>query len=212
MKHWWQRTQNHPEALHRILTHRRKCHPRQIWGLQRVLLGCEAMYFAICLFYREDGDRRFLRNIVNTYQTVRFHVSEDCNIQVSLPFLIREKIVKMSTKFIAVTKFRATIFFFQWLYSPFLGPGLIFQFLDLFTQTVGLLGRGISPSQGLYLYTGQHKHRKTHKHINIHASSRIQTYDHGIRASEDSSCLRPLGYRDRWLLYLWKQQRTLQSK
>jgi hypothetical protein len=27
--------------------------------------------------------------------------------------------------------------------------------------------------------------------------SRIRTYDHGIRASEDSSCLRPLGYRDR---------------
>jgi hypothetical protein len=89
-------------------------------------------------------------------------------------------------------------FFFQWLYSPFLGPGLIFQFLDLFTQTVGLLGRVISQSQGLYLYTGQHKHRKTHKHINIHASSRIRTYDHGgIRASEDSSCLRPLCYRDR---------------
>jgi hypothetical protein len=38
--------------------------------------------------------------------------------------------------------------------------------------------------------------RKTHKHINIHASSRIRTYDHGIRASEDSSCLRSLGYRD----------------
>jgi FAD synthase len=46
----------------------------------------------------------------------------------------------------------------------------MFQFLNLFTQTVGLLGRVISPSQGLYLYTGQHKHRKTHKHINILAS------------------------------------------
>jgi hypothetical protein len=54
----------------------------------------------------------------------------------------------------------------------------------------------ISPSQGLY-HTGQHKHRKTHKHMNIHASSGIRTYDHGIRASEDSSCLRPLFYRDR---------------
>jgi hypothetical protein len=40
-------------------------------------------------------------------------------------------------------------FFFQWLYSPLLGPGLIFQFLNLFTQTVGLLGRVINPSQGL---------------------------------------------------------------
>jgi hypothetical protein len=28
-----------------------------------------------------------------------------------------------------------------------------------YTQTVGHLGRGISPSQGRYLHTGQHKHR-----------------------------------------------------
>jgi hypothetical protein len=32
------------------------------------------------------------------------------------------------------------------------------QFLNL-RQSVGLLGRGISPSQGRYLHTGQHKHR-----------------------------------------------------
>jgi hypothetical protein len=34
-----------------------------------------------------------------------------------------------------------------------------FKFLDHFTQSVGLLGRGISPSQGLYQNTGQNKHR-----------------------------------------------------
>jgi hypothetical protein len=34
-----------------------------------------------------------------------------------------------------------------------------------FTQWVGLLGWGISPSQGSYLYTKQHKHRvNTHRH------------------------------------------------
>jgi hypothetical protein len=34
-----------------------------------------------------------------------------------------------------------------------------------FTQSVGLLGRGISPSQGRYLHTGQHKHRlNAHRH------------------------------------------------
>jgi hypothetical protein len=39
-----------------------------------------------------------------------------------------------------------------------------FQFLDL-RQSVGLLGRGISPSQGCYLHTGQHRHRiNAHKH------------------------------------------------
>jgi hypothetical protein len=50
----------------------------------------------------------------------------------------------------------------HWLYSP-LGPWpLIFQFHD-HLQTVGLLGRVISSSQGLYLNTGQHKHNK-HTH------------------------------------------------
>jgi hypothetical protein len=33
-----------------------------------------------------------------------------------------------------------------------------FSFL-IYIQSVGLLGRGISPSQGRYLHTGQHKHR-----------------------------------------------------
>jgi hypothetical protein len=45
-----------------------------------------------------------------------------------------------------------------------------------------------------------HKHRKTHtdtQTLNIHALSGIRTHDPGFRASEDSACLRPLGYRDR---------------
>jgi hypothetical protein len=48
---------------------------------------------------------------------------------------------------------------------PFVGLWPLFQFLNLFTQSVGLLGRGISPSQGRYLHTGQHKHRiNAHRH------------------------------------------------
>jgi hypothetical protein len=43
-------------------------------------------------------------------------------------------------------------------YGPLLGRGCFFSFL-IVTQSVGLLGRGISPSQGSYLHTGQHKHR-----------------------------------------------------
>jgi hypothetical protein len=43
----------------------------------------------------------------------------------------------------------------------FVGPCLFFSFF--ITQTVGLLGRGISSSQSRYLHIGQHKHRnKTH--------------------------------------------------
>jgi hypothetical protein len=47
------------------------------------------------------------------------------------------------------------------------------------------------------------KHRTTqtqNKHIhtpNIHAWNEIRTHDPSFRASEDSSCLRPLGYCDR---------------
>jgi hypothetical protein len=47
------------------------------------------------------------------------------------------------------------------------------------------------------------KHRTAqtqNKHIytpNIHALSGIRTHDHSAQASEDSSCFRSLGYRDR---------------
>jgi hypothetical protein len=42
--------------------------------------------------------------------------------------------------------------------------GRFFSFL-IYTQSVGLLGRGISPSQGRYMYTGQHKHGiNAHRH------------------------------------------------
>jgi hypothetical protein len=43
------------------------------------------------------------------------------------------------------------------------------------------------------------KHRKTHRTqtLNTHARSGIRTHGPGVRASEDSSCLKPLGYRDR---------------
>jgi hypothetical protein len=40
--------------------------------------------------------------------------------------------------------------------------------------------------------------QKKHIHTpNIHALCLIRTHDHGFRVSENSSCLRPLGYRDR---------------
>jgi hypothetical protein len=43
--------------------------------------------------------------------------------------------------------------------QPFVEPSSLFSFLISYTQSVGLLERGISPSQGLYLYTEQYKHR-----------------------------------------------------
>jgi hypothetical protein len=80
--------------------------------------------------------------------------------------------------------------------EPFLGPGLFFSYVNFFTHMVGLLGRVISPSQGRYLHTGQHKHR-INGHTDIHALSGIRTHDPSVWASEDGSCLRPGGHCDR---------------
>jgi hypothetical protein len=79
-------------------------------------------------------------------------------------------------------------------FTAFVGLGSFFSFL-IHTQSVGLFGRGISPSQGRYLYTEQHKHR-TDAHTDIHTSSVIKTHDPSVRASEDSSCLGPRGHCD----------------
>jgi hypothetical protein len=63
------------------------------------------------------------------------------------------------------------------------------QFLNM-GQSVGLLGRGISPTQGRYLHT----HRiKVGKHQCLEWDSNPRSF----RASEDTSCLRPRGHCDR---------------
>jgi hypothetical protein len=48
---------------------------------------------------------------------------------------------------------------FLMAFPAHLGPWHLIQFRDHFSQTVELLGRVISPSQGRYLNTEQHKHR-----------------------------------------------------
>jgi hypothetical protein len=59
-----------------------------------------------------------------------------------------------------------------------------------FTQSVDFFGRGISPSQGCYLHTGN-------ANTGIHASSGIRTHDLSVWASEYSSCHRLRGHCDR---------------
>jgi hypothetical protein len=98
------------------------------------------------------------------------------------------------------------IFFFLWRYSPNLGLGLPpwnspfhFGLLDL-RYSVELLGRVISSSQGLYLYTNTEK--RTHTNTKHPCLSGIRTHDPSFRASEDSAYLRPFGYRDRLVIPL----------
>jgi hypothetical protein len=91
-------------------------------------------------------------------------------------------------------------YFFHWLYSPFGFWALIFQFHDHFTD-------GRTTWKGVQLVARSlPKHRTTQTqnkliHLpNIHALCEIRSHDPGFRASEDNTCLRPLGYRDRPLL------------
>jgi hypothetical protein len=70
-----------------------------------------------------------------------------------------------------------------------------FSVYSSFTQSVGLLGREISPSEGRYLHIEQHKHRKTY--TDIHVSWDIRTHDPSVWASEASSCVRPRGHCNR---------------
>jgi hypothetical protein len=87
--------------------------------------------------------------------------------------------------------------FFRSLYSPFGVWPPIFQFHDHFTD-----GRTPWTSDQL-VAKPLPKHRITqteNKHIhiqNIHALYEIRIHDPGFRASEDSTCLRLCGYRNR---------------
>jgi hypothetical protein len=71
-----------------------------------------------------------------------------------------------------------------------------FQFPDLFT-----IGRTPLTSDHLVARPlPKHRTSQTPQHMyttNIHALSGIRTQVPSVRASEDSSCLRPVGYRDR---------------
>jgi hypothetical protein len=79
-------------------------------------------------------------------------------------------------------------FFFTGSTAP-VGPGLFFSFM-IILQTVGLLGRVISSSQGLYLNTGQHKHRmNTYTH---QTSKSCVGFEPTILASKRAKTVHPL--------------------
>jgi hypothetical protein len=76
--------------------------------------------------------------------------------------------------------FHVTIRFFPIALLAHLVPRPLIQFRNHFSQTVGLIGRVISPSQGRYLNTGQYEHR-----INIHTKVHVRSgFEPTIPASE----------------------------
>jgi hypothetical protein len=91
---------------------------------------------------------------------------------------------------------------FFWLALQSLWALASFQFPDLFTigKTPWTSDQLVARPLPKYRTT-QTQNKRIHT-PNIHALSGIRIHDHSVRASEDSSCLRPLGYHDRHrLLY-----------
>jgi hypothetical protein len=116
----------------------------------------------------------------------------------------RERFVIFEVDPFSSTKSRNCIFFL-WRYSPNWGLGLPqwnspfhFSFLYL-RQSVGLFGRVISSSQGLYLYTNTEKYTHTHTHTNTkHICPGWDSNPRFRLPSERRQFMpRPLGYRDR---------------
>jgi hypothetical protein len=97
--------------------------------------------------------------------------------------------IKRWTKYISLSIYLSVCL---WLYIP-LDLGRFFSFL-MYTQSVGLLGMGISLSQSHCLHTEQHRQNKC---TDIHVSSGIRNHDPSVLAGEDGSFLRPRGHCNR---------------
>jgi hypothetical protein len=107
-------------------------------------------------------------------------------------FRTHEKFIDYSTMVHRTCEITHISFFFSMDLPAhsFPRPLPLIQYRNHFSQTVELLELVISPSQGRYLHTGQHKHWINRIHTpNIHALSEIRTHDPSVRASEESSCL-----------------------
>jgi hypothetical protein len=90
-------------------------------------------------------------------------------------------------------------FIHQWIYSPLLGPGLLFSFVIFFTQDGRTPWTGDQPvARPLPTQrTTQTEQTRARTHTHIHPLSGIWTHVPSVRASEDSSCLTPRGHCDR---------------
>jgi hypothetical protein len=102
------------------------------------------------------------------------HFTDRWHTQTSVLILLKVSTSRfLATGFNTGTMTASQNYTFQMSFSPhvphfgacsdFGAWGWFLSFL-IILQTVGLLERVLSSSQGLYLYTGQHKHRKTHTH------------------------------------------------
>jgi hypothetical protein len=85
------------------------------------------------------------------------------------------------------------------------GLGRFLSF-SILLQSLGLLGWGISPSQGLYLHIEQHKHIINVHNRDMNALSGIRTHGTSVRASEGSSRIRTRGHCNWQIVILYSKK------
>jgi hypothetical protein len=85
--------------------------------------------------------------------------------------------------------------------QPFVDPWPLLQFRNLFYADGRTPWTSDQPVASRYLHTGQHEYR-INAHTDSHAFSGNRIDDSSVRASEDSSCLRPRGHCD-WCIYIY---------
>jgi hypothetical protein len=95
--------------------------------------------------------------------------------------------------------------FFQWLFQPIQGPGLLFSSVILFTDGRTPWASDQLVARPLPKHGTTQTQNNTHTQ-NIHVLNEIRTHDLSVRANEDSLCFRPRGYYDRQLWYITKQK------
>jgi hypothetical protein len=133
--------------------------------------------------------------------------SGQCSLTVSSEYYYLNTTIHKSLSFIKLIAYKFWNFF-QWLFQPIQGPGLLFSSVSFSTD-------GRTPWTSVQLVARPlPKHRTTqtqNKLINtqnIHALSEIRTHSPSVRASEYSSFLRPYGYCDRHKICRRRSRKT----
>jgi hypothetical protein len=123
---------------------RNLCKIRSIWHSSR------SQYDT--LMYEAGGSRH--HNFNNNMSTAAVFLGIEKVFDTTWRSGLVHKFPAIEFRQVSLNQLFLSSFIHQWIYSPLLGPGLFFSFVILFAQTVGLLGRVISSSQGRYLHTG----------------------------------------------------------
>jgi hypothetical protein len=126
--------------------------------------------------------------VFKKFLKVKWKLLLKANLKCKKLFIIRRtSFILFERRLIAwhLSRFSSKSYYYYYCWAAVCWNLSAFSVFWSYTQSAGLLGLGISPSQGHYLHTEQHKHKINAHNIDIHALNGIRTHDPSFRASED---------------------------